>query len=1134
MTSNNSQQNISLEQSLQAYRVMNTPTKFSWKQHWAQEVFSNDELFMCSEDEKKQFAKRLQECQITICDNIRQTTGAVCTLESLVNILTNEFNKNIAKTNRKVVYSTSNGERPIGKKAFKLWNGFQVIDMDIKDSTIATKLKRHIFHKLNKCNWFMGVALSSSGKGLHIYTKISIPQDSESDDRKKKLLYLTNFRHKYSFVYIATISAMDIFGFSKEDVLKWMDLSMFKPQQGAFIGYDEHPLINTRFFEDFIYVNFDNVEDIGHPDIDWVTYPDLKEIFKRWEWFEDGSDENVDIQITEAGDLEFDTHNKIHYKHFERWRLANTLVKIYGLEKGFKYLRMICSNDIKNKELQADCITASRHDKPVDIWAINRLNTQHGFKIKLNIQNDVDECDALFDTVDRINNPLSICESKFVKSYHITKHEYLSDIREQLLRDIGRVTLIEAGAGVGKTEMVKQLVKDGKKIMMVMPFTSTIKSKVENNKNWAYSYGGKQPNLDVNGGLSLTVDKFSHLNLMDIKTAGFDYIFIDESHLLFQSEYRPVMPKVVEMIRNTEVPIILMSGTPIGEIAFFPDIVHLKVIKDDTRKKKFDVFLVDTPNSLIYHAAKSMAKDIYNGRRILFPNNNGTLYSKQIEAAVNYFLQADYAVFNPVNLKYYKKSNTGEKFMSDVDFEKTIKDVQIMMASSFLSVGTDILDKYNFSIYFTDLMLPQEIEQYCNRLRNNDLYAKMYISKNDADGNSRSLHIYKNMNFKLNEEEIKNVHSILRLCNEMIERNPVEYKYNSLISSIIHNNSYIEYNDIENKYYLNEIAYKVVQFERKYREFAEQLPVIMRGMQCYGYEISAIDLNDFNCEGSENFKDLKNMMKLSREEQLNLNAKHCEELINLITDDRLELYKDVMKGLFEINKGDEWREDITNHKMIVKNIEVFEKIVPLFLSFSKQYEIADIKDIFEYCRNENGTFNFAALSRLRTLTNIVYNDDIKRLDLPIKDFMIESYKLSEKKTVKVSEIDSFIKNFAMRYALMASTNVIIISRAQLTMKTIEDIFSRIFRCLINVSRPTKSGNVDLSRIEILWKKKEFYNSTDHNSDVFILPEFLETNVDVINVDAPNVDTLNVDTLNVDAPNVDTLNVDIPNTDVKNI
>ena len=34
--------NISLEQSLQAYRVMSTPTQLSWKQHWANEVFTND------------------------------------------------------------------------------------------------------------------------------------------------------------------------------------------------------------------------------------------------------------------------------------------------------------------------------------------------------------------------------------------------------------------------------------------------------------------------------------------------------------------------------------------------------------------------------------------------------------------------------------------------------------------------------------------------------------------------------------------------------------------------------------------------------------------------------------------------------------------------------------------------------------------------------------------------------------------------------------------------------------------------------------------------------------------------------------------------------------------------------------
>ena len=206
-----------------------------------------------------------------------------------------------------------------------------------------------------------------------------------------------------------------------------------------------------------------------------------------------------------------------------------------------------------------------------------------------------------------------------------------------------------------------------------------------------------------------------------------------------------------------------------------------------------------------------------------------------------------------------------------------------------------------------------------------------------------------------------------------------------------------------------------------------------------------------------------------------------------------------MKGTFDIRKGNEWKEDIVNHKMIVKNIEVFEKIVPMFLSFSKQYETSEIKSIFEYCRNQNGTFNFAALGRLRTLTNIVYNDDIKRLDLPIKEFMEDAYVFSDKQTVKKAELDAFIKDFAMRYALRASTNVIIINRAQMTMKTIEDTLSRIFRCLINISRPNKAGDIEMSRVELLWKKKEFYNSTDHNNNIFILPEFLETTVDTIEV-----------------------------------
>lgn len=1100
---------ISLEQSLQAYRVMNTPTEYSWKQHFAKEHFSKQDAMELPEAEKEQFYKRLKECQITIANRITDLAGRPCTLKDLLDTVTDPANANIDKQYRKVVYSTSNGERPVGAKAFELWNGFQVIDLDIKDKCKAQWVKNQIFQKLRTCNWFMGVGFSASGKGLHVWTKINVPE--EDDVAKRKLLYLTNFRHKFSYVYIAITSGIEAFGqFTKEDVQKWMDVSMCKPQQGAYIGYDEHPRINSDFFEDFIYVNFDNIQDIGHPDIDWVAHPDLKLMFKRWEWFEGDDGEKVDIQLKDFADDQLPDLNdnsgfpKVHYKHFERWRLANTLVGLFkekykdkdektrdalAEQAGYKYLRMICSNAIKDKELQADCSTAARHDKPIDPWAVNRLNSQHGFKIKLNVKDSFDGSDILSSAA-AAGNPTLIKESPRCIDFHLTSEQYLGHIRQAILDNTERITLLEAGPGLGKTEMVKQLVTDGHKIIMVMPFTSVIKAKVEKDENWYYSYGNRAPRLDMAPGVAMTIDKFSYMNIMDIKTAGYEYIFIDESHLMFLSEYRPVMAKVVDLIKNSEVPIIMMSGTPCGELVFFPDATHIHITKDDNRKKEFVVNLVETPSDLIYHMCRKMAEDVALGRRILFPTNSGTLYSKQIEAAVNYFLRMDHQIFEPVNLKYYKKANVGEQFMDDVNFEKTIKDVQILLCSAYMSVGTDVLDRLHFSIYFADLMLPHEIDQFCNRLRKNDLFAHLYVARNDSEGNSRSLQKFKPLNFKLNDEEIKNVHAILRLCNNMIERNPVEYKYNSLISSIIYDNKFIEYNNIENKYFLNETTYKIIQFERKYREYAQQLPVVIAGMEAYGYKVDTHELGGFGLDDGM-FANLKDMVKLAYDEGLEMNTAHITELMEQINENNLKAYRDILAGKYEVKKGDYWKIDISNRRVVVRNMEIFEKVIPIFISLSKQYEVPQIREIFKYCQNSGGTYNFAAIGRIRMLVNILYNDKNDRLDVPIKEFMEAAYKFSERETCSKADLDAFIKGRAMVYVGMASTAEIPIEKSENAMTMMIETLSKIFRCLVTVSRPKKNNKITMKRAELLWKERKLADTESSDDNIFILNDFLD-------------------------------------------
>ena len=1100
---------ISLEQSLKAYQVMHSPAKFSWKQHWAQERFSSPDLLSCTVEEQEQFKKRLKECNVTMCSGIKSLSGEAVTLDKVVATITDINNKNIQKTYRKAIFSTSNGVRPTGEAAYDIWNGFQVIDMDIKDAAMAKKLKAKLFKALHKCNWFMGIAFSASGMGLHIYTKIAVPEtldvpvmngyakDVATDTQKRKMLYLTNFRHKFSFVYIACLAVAEELEFTKEDLLKWLDKAMNKPQQGAFLGYDAHPFINTGFFEDFIYIDFDNASEIGAADVDWISHPDLRSIFKGQEWMElNNNNDNLSITAT-TDDVAVNAHTKVHYKHNERWRLANTLVALYDKVQGYNYLRMICSNDIKNRELQSDCETAKRHNKMIDPWAVNRLNSVHGFNIKLSIDDQNFNENEIFTSMSRIENPTIVYKAKETKTFNIKKNEYLGDIRGELLNACGRITLIEAGAGVGKTEMVKSLVRNGKRILMVMPFTSTIKAKVEQDPDWYYCYGNKKVRLDmVNNGLCMTIDKFAGLENIGgvnaVKAAGFDYIFIDESHLLFQSEYRPVMPKVIDMIRNTEVPIILMSGTPSGELTFFSNAVHLKIIKEETRKKVFTVNLTDKPNDQLYHMARQMAADIAQGRRILFPCNRGTLYSKQVKAAVTYFLEYDHAIYDEVNLQYYKKSNVGDTFMDDINIEKTIKDVQILMCTTYLSVGVDILDKYNFSIYFEDLMMPQEVEQFANRLRANDLFINMYVAKNDSEGNTRSLHKYRDVNFEIDDEEKKFVLSVIQLCNSMIERNNKEFKSNAIVYAMLKDCTFIEHNPIDDKYYLNLTAYKVVCFERKYREYVQQLPVLMKGMEAYGYEITSIDRNTFTGDGIEDFSNLKDLIKLAYNDQLQLNTTHVEELMDEINENTLPLFKQVLNGLFDIKKGSKWKVDLANEKITVKNIEVFEKVVPIFASFSKRYSCDIIKDIFDHCRNKNNTFNFAAIGRVKTLVNLIYNDKNNRLDIPIKEFMLETYKFTERGQAKKSDITDFCNEFAEMYAKRESRGELVINYSLYMMDKLKEKFYKLFRCLVNVGKPKKKegGMCSMERVELLWTEKEYYTSTDLNEKIFALSDIL--------------------------------------------
>ena len=109
---------------------------------------------------------------------------------------------------------------------------------------------------------------------------------------------------------------------------------------------------------------------------------DLTVIFDRYQFFTDPSaNKEYDIELDE--DEVFDptngkkssTSTARHYKHWQRWQLANTLCSIYGATKGYQLLREVCSSKTSDRELMGDIKTANTYKKPVSTWAITELDS---------------------------------------------------------------------------------------------------------------------------------------------------------------------------------------------------------------------------------------------------------------------------------------------------------------------------------------------------------------------------------------------------------------------------------------------------------------------------------------------------------------------------------------------------------------------------------------------------------------------------------------------------------------------------------------------------------------------------------------------------------------------------------------
>ncbi len=163
-------------------------------------------------------------------DNNRKETN----LLNIINIVKQETNKNITKTERDSIWTTLNGK----------WEGILFFDLDIKlDIEEIKKIKEKLYQGLKQYHWFAAIAISTSGRGVHIYTKITA-------DTSKKFRYNEYYKNYIAKTYVVENLLSEIktemYG-NKYDNCNWIDKVNQSFNCNLFITADKDIKINFKF-----------------------------------------------------------------------------------------------------------------------------------------------------------------------------------------------------------------------------------------------------------------------------------------------------------------------------------------------------------------------------------------------------------------------------------------------------------------------------------------------------------------------------------------------------------------------------------------------------------------------------------------------------------------------------------------------------------------------------------------------------------------------------------------------------------------------------------------------------------------------------------------------------------------------
>ena len=389
------------------------------------------------------------------------------------------------------------------------------------------------------------------------------------------------------------------------------------------------------------------------------------------------------------------------------------------------------------------------------------------------------------------------------------------------------------------TEIVKQISRD-KRVLLILPFISIIKNKIETDPEimsiFECYYDDKNiNNIEYGINCCVTFDKFAKSSYEKISRM-FDYIFLDESHILFNSQYRiSTTSNAVKKLRQLfyiasndpfAAKIVLMTGTPTGSEFFFRGIDNILRVHKKLLDKTIEFHICGDSLDTITRLAYKTYELLKNNHRLIIPTNRGDIYAEKVMGMVKYLLQRE------VKYGYYKRANSEQDICLMINKDNTVGDYEVIFCTNYLSAGIDISDTtYKFAILYSGLWNGYEIDQFNSRIRKQNILSYYFIQTIDSFGNFNEM-LYEAPEFqlRLTDEDISNFKDDKEIASKKQE-------FLALYDPVLHNIVTPGFSLSAGRIKFNKEEYELINFENKYNECFQHPLKIASILSKYGYNI---------------------------------------------------------------------------------------------------------------------------------------------------------------------------------------------------------------------------------------------------------------------------------------------------------